>query len=81
VSEKSEERKSKGLHLEEHEIAGVFCGTVHQGDASSDSALLGKASPTRKLRGIHKREEGERNEKCLVGGRELWMKYLSAIKP
>jgi hypothetical protein len=69
VSEKSEEKKSKRMHLEEHEIAGVFCGTVHQGDTSSDTAFLGKAIPTRELRGIHKQEEGGSEERG-VGGRE-----------
>jgi hypothetical protein len=58
VSEKKRGEKKKRVHLEEHEIAGVFCSAVLQGDTSSDSTFLSKASPTRELRCIHKREEG-----------------------
>jgi len=58
VVQARERRRKESEHLEEHEIAGVFCSTVLQGHTFTDSALFGKASPSRKLRGIHKREEG-----------------------
>jgi hypothetical protein len=73
VGERKKGEKKKRVHLEEHEIAGVFCGTVLQGDTSADSTFLGKASPTRELRGIHKRGKGDRgrSEERRADGRKL----------
>jgi hypothetical protein len=60
VSDTSErEERKESEYLEEHEIAGEFCSAVLQGHTFTDSAFFGKASPSRKLRGIHKREEGQ----------------------
>ena len=75
--QKKRGEKKKRVHLEEHEIAGMFCSTVLHGDTSSNSAFLSKASPTRELRGIHKPEEGGRvrceswaEESCRVPDRQ-----------
>ena len=56
---KKKRREREREHLEEHEIVGVCCSTVLEGDTSSDSAFLCKASPTREFSGIHKRVRSE----------------------
>ena len=83
LREREKARKERErVHLEEHEIARVCRSTALDGDTSSDSAFLGKASPTRELRGIHKREGGQvrreswAEESCQVRDRALGINHL-----